>query len=296
MALSLDECRTMIEAARTAGVQLVVGHSHSFDAPIARTREIIAAGTFGQLRMMTAVYFTDFLYRPRRAEELASASGGVLFNQAPHHVDVARLLGGGRVESVRALTGAWDGSRPVEGAYSALLTFKDGAFATLTYSGYAHFDGDEFAGGMAESGHPKDPNAYGAARSLLERLKAPADEPALKTARLYGGPEGQEAATGERFHQHFGLLIASCDRADLRPGPKGVAIYGDQSQSFEPVPVPSIPRAEVIDEFHAAIVSGKSPLHSGEWSLATLEVCLAMQQSAREGRDIPLRHQVGILP
>ena len=47
MALSLDECHAMIEAARKAGVQLVVGHSHSFDAPIARTRELIAAETFG---------------------------------------------------------------------------------------------------------------------------------------------------------------------------------------------------------------------------------------------------------
>src|SRR5215210_4827823 len=32
MALSLEECRTMIAAARDAGVQLIVGHSHSFDA------------------------------------------------------------------------------------------------------------------------------------------------------------------------------------------------------------------------------------------------------------------------
>src|SRR5512147_687081 len=32
MALTLDECRAMIEAARDAGVHLIVGHSHSFDA------------------------------------------------------------------------------------------------------------------------------------------------------------------------------------------------------------------------------------------------------------------------
>jgi phthalate 4,5-cis-dihydrodiol dehydrogenase len=296
MALSLEECRAMIAATRQAGVQLVVGHSHSFDAPIARTREMIAGGTFGALRMLTAVYFTDFLYRPRRPEELAPESGGgVLFNQAPHHVDSARLLGGGMVESVRALTGAWDGSRPVEGAYSALLTFKGGAFATLTYSGYAHFDGDELSDGIAESGYPKDPAVYGAARALLERAKE-RSEMTVKDARNYGGSDRAAVApTGERFHQHFGLLIASCDRADLRPGPKGVTIYGDQARSFEPVAVPPIARSEVLDEFCAAI-EGQAPLHSGEWSLATMEVCLAMQQSAREGRDIPLLHQVGVAP
>jgi phthalate 4,5-cis-dihydrodiol dehydrogenase len=299
MALSLEECRVMIEAARQAGVQLVVGHSHSFDAPIARTREMIAGGTFGALRMITAVYFTDFLYRPRRAEELAAESGGgILFNQAPHHVDMARLLGGGMVESVRALTGAWDGSRPVEGAYSALLTFKDGLFATLTYSGYAHYDGDELADGIAESGYPKDASTYGAARIRLQGVGGADEELVLKDARNYGGNHNEAAVgspKGPRFHQHFGFLVASCDRADLKPGPKGVAIYGDQVRSFEPVPVPEIPRSEVIDEFHAAIFGGTA-LHNGAWGLATMEVCLAMQQSARERRDITLFHQVGVSP
>ena len=51
MALSLADCTSMIEAAATARVQLVVGHSHSFDAPIARTRALIDAGSFGPVRM-----------------------------------------------------------------------------------------------------------------------------------------------------------------------------------------------------------------------------------------------------
>ena len=294
MALSLKECQAMIDAARKAGVQLVVGHSHSFDAPIARTREMIAGGAFGRLRMITAVQFTDFLYRPRRPEELAPPGGGVLFNQAPHHVDIARLLGGGRVKSVRALAGSWDSVRPVEGAYSALLSFEDGAFATLTYSGYAHFDSDEFSGWFAESGFAKDPDDYGAARALLRRTKTAAEELTLKNARNYGGAEKPASPEGSRFHQHFGLVIASCDRADLRPGPKGVAIYGDDTRSFEPVAVPQIARSEVIDEFHAAILGGKPPLHSGEWSLATIEVCLAMRDSAHDGREIQLQRQVPI--
>jgi phthalate 4,5-cis-dihydrodiol dehydrogenase len=295
MALSLAECHAMIEAARKAGVRLMVGHSHSFDAPIARTHELISGGTFGKLRMITAVQFTDFLDRPRRGEELATEKGGgVLFNQAPHHVEIARLLGGGVVESVRAQSGAWDSQRPVDGAYSALLTFKNGAFATLTYSGYAHFDSDELAGWIAESGFAKEPDDYGAARALLREAKMPAEELALKNARNYGGSETPASPAGLRFHQHFGLVVASCDRADLRPGPKGVAIYGDRTRSFETVPVPQVPRSEVIDELHAAIFGGKAPLHSGEWSLATMEVCLAMMQSAREGREIRLTHQVPV--
>src|SRR5215470_3596073 len=39
MAVTLGECRRMIDAAERAGVHLIVGHSHSFDRPILRTRE-----------------------------------------------------------------------------------------------------------------------------------------------------------------------------------------------------------------------------------------------------------------
>jgi len=47
MALTLGECAAMIEAARRAGIHLIVGHSHSFDAPILRTRALIDGGAFG---------------------------------------------------------------------------------------------------------------------------------------------------------------------------------------------------------------------------------------------------------
>ena len=120
----------MIDAAKAAGDALVVGHSHSFDAPVLRARALIESGELARVRMISALNFTDYLYRPRRPEELDTArGGGVIFSQAAHQVDIVRLLGGGRVDSVRALTGNWDAARPTEGAYAALLAFDDGAFA-----------------------------------------------------------------------------------------------------------------------------------------------------------------------
>lgn len=290
MALTLEGCRAMTDAVRRAGVHMVIGHSHSFDAPIRRTRELIASGEFGAVRMITASNFTDFLYRPRRPEELRSESGGgVVFNQAPHHVDIVRYLAGGKAGSVRALTGAWDQKRPTEGAYSALLTFESGAFASITYSGYAHFDSDEFMGWIAESGYPKDPEHYGAARSLLKQAHSVEQELALKNVRNYGGDQAPPASQARRWHQQFGVLIVSCERADLRPMPNGVAIYGDTSRRFEALAEPDVPRREVIDELYNAVVKGEPPLHDGEWGTATMEVCFAILDSAREGRDIALR-------
>src|SRR5262245_39037521 len=131
MALSLEECRGMISAARESGKQLVVGHSHSFDLPVLHTRKIIQAGRYGAVKMISALNYTDFLYRPRRPEELDTAQGGgVFFNQAIHQVDILRLLAGSPVKSVRCSAGAWDAKRPTEGAYSALLGFAGGAFAS----------------------------------------------------------------------------------------------------------------------------------------------------------------------
>jgi phthalate 4,5-cis-dihydrodiol dehydrogenase len=74
--------------------------------------------------------------------------------------------------------------------------------------------------------------------------------------------------------------------------PTGVMIYQKGAARLDPLSSPAIPRAEVIDELYGAVVNGTPPLHGGAWAMATLEVCLAMLRSSREGRDIALAHQV----
>jgi phthalate 4,5-cis-dihydrodiol dehydrogenase len=291
MALTLDECRSMIGAAESTGVRLIVGHSHSFDAPVARAHALIEGGTFGPVRMIAALNYTDFIYRPRRPEELDTAQGGgVAFNQAAHQVDVVRLLGGGLVKSVRAVTGGWDRARPTEGAYATLLTFQNGAFATLNYNGYGHFDSDEFQSWVGELGERKTPNTAKPVPSFGNA----AEEAQVKTARNYGGVSYRPPRSDDLMHQHFGMIIASCERADLRPMPNGVIIYRNGSVTLDPLPPPQVPRVEVIDELYDAIAHDRPPLHDGRWAMATMEVCLALLQSAREGRDIHLAHQVAV--
>ena len=292
IALSLDECGAIIDAARSARVHLVVGHSHSFDAPVRRLRELIAGGEFGAVRMINAINYTDYLYRPRRPEELDTArGGGALFNQAAHQVDIVRLIGGGRVASVRAATGAWDRARPTEGAYAALLTFADGAFASLTYSGYGGFRfGRNCRAGSARWGSAKRPMPAPRVRPS----RRPQEEAAFKNARNYGGAEFRAPEAQALMHQHFGTLLVSCERADLRALPNGVMIYQNGTARLDELPPPAVPRAEVIDEVYDAVVHGRSPLHDGAWAMATLEVLLAILRSAREGRDVALKHQVAV--
>ena len=294
MAISIAECRAMVDATRAAGVHLIVGHSHSFDPAYLRARAIVESGTLGAVRMVTAQYFTDFLYRPRRPEELDTAQGGgVVFSQAAHQIDIVRLLAGGMATTVRAQCGAWDPARPTEGAYGALIGFAGGAFASVVYSGYGHFDGDEMCDWIGESGVPKDPAVYRSGRARLAGVEDAASEARLKAARNFGGAQYVEGpGGGPRHHQHFGHVLVCCDRGDLKPGPRSVTIYGDAARTVEDLPAADVPRREVIDEVCAAVLHGVAPLHDGAWSLATLEVCLAMLESARSGREIVLERQV----
>jgi len=296
MALAIADCEHMIEAAELAGVHLLVGHSHSYDLPYLRTRALIETGAFGAVRMVTAMNFTDYLYRPRRPEELDTAEGGgAIFSQAPHQVEVVRLLAGSRATGVRASAGIWDPARRTEGAYAAHLSFEDSVFATLTYSGHGHFDTDALHGWIGEMGQQRDGSGYGDARRRLAGLD-PAQEAALKNRRAYGttvsAAEVREGPPPPAYN-HFGLVVVSCERGDLRPMPNGIEIYSDLERRFEPLPPPAVPRAEVIDELVGAVRDGRAPLHTGRWGMATAEICLAILQSSETGQNVPLSHQVG---
>ncbi len=296
MALALDDCQRMIEACEQAGTCLIVGHSHSFNGPVLLARRLIDSGRFGAVRMVHAMNFTDFLYRPRRPEELdTTRGGGVVFSQAAHQVDIVRLLGGGQVESVYARTGRWDPQRPTEGAYSAILNFASGAFANITYNGYGYYDTDALMNGVGEMGKPKAAGAHAQTRQKLAAATDEAAEAQQKAERNYGGsayvPDAGAPATA---FQHFGPVIVCCDGADLRLTPTGVEVHDASGMHLETVPVPSVPRSEVIDELWSVAREGRAPLHGGAWSRATMEVCLAILASERERAAIMLRQQVDL--
>lgn len=294
MAIALADCDRMITACEAAGTQLIVGHSHSFNAPVLLAHRLIAQGRIGAVRFVHAMQYTDFLYRPRRPEELDTArGGGVVFSQAAHQMDIVRLLAGGMARSVRAHSGRWDPARPTEGAYSALITFDNGAFACATYNGYGFYDTDVLMGGIGELGTPKAPDAHAKTRARLAQTTDEAAEAELKAQRNFGGRAYQAVVPAPpEACQHFGPVIVSGDRGDLRLTPTGVEVHDAQGVHVEPCTLPAVPRAEVIDELWAVAREGRSPLHGGRWSRATLELCLALLESQARGTDIILRQQV----
>ncbi|MCW6537776.1 Gfo/Idh/MocA family protein [Sphingomonas lycopersici] len=279
MAVTVADCAAMAEAARRFDRVLVVGPSHGFDAPVRAAAALIASGDHGALRQILTFNFTDFVYRPRRPEELdAARGGGVIFSQGAHQIDVVRRLAGQPIRTVRAVAGNWDETRPNDGAYTALLAFEHGAAASLTYSGYAHYDSDELTGWIGELGRPKAPTAHADARRTLAR-----DEAAAKLARTYGNGAPPPPAP---HHEHFGFVLASCERADIRLTPTGLALYADHAHEWRPLDPPAVPRRAVIDEFVAAIHRTSAPIHDGRWGLETMAACAALIESSRRGTDI----------
>jgi phthalate 4,5-cis-dihydrodiol dehydrogenase len=292
LTLSLADAVRIVSAVDSAKIQLVVGTSRSHDPVIRTMRSIVQSGEVGQVAMVNCMNFTDWLYRPRRPEELDGRQGaGIVFNQLPHQIDCIKAITGQNVAAVRAVTGRLASQRPVEGHSAALLTLDGGACATLVYSGYDHFDSDELQFWIGEGGRRKSPN-HGNARRLLKELDGRSEAEFRRVRYGFSGTRAKaaEPAAGERKQPHFGFIIATCERADLRPSPDGVLIYGDDGVREVPAITGrgSYGHGDTIDELIAAVTGDAPALRDARWGRDTVRVCLAVQESSKTGEQIVL--------
>jgi phthalate 4,5-cis-dihydrodiol dehydrogenase len=275
MAVTLEECEAMNQAAERSGVLLLAGHSQAMAAPIRKMAELVTSGAYGRLAMTHTWHYTDWIYRPRLPAELEeSQGGGTVFRQSPHQIDIMRCIAGSPVRTVRAATFSLDAQRPATGAYTVFLGFQSGAAATIVYSGYGHFDASELTFG---EGRPNIPTVRG--------KPAGQDESALKESARY---TGQPRASDGRGHPFFGLTIACCEKADIRQSPKGLYVYTDQGREEIELPIEEQRGEAELDELYEAIAHGKRLIHDGRWGQATHEVTLAIIESARQGCEVRL--------
>jgi phthalate 4,5-cis-dihydrodiol dehydrogenase len=292
LALTLEDCDAVIDAQQRAGMCLIVGHTHAFDPNVRAIRRIIRSGELGRLSMILTFNYTDFLYRPRRPEELDTAQGGgIIFNQVTHQIESVRLIGGGLVRNVRAQVGILDPARPTEGNSVVFLEFEDGVAASLIYSAYDYFDSDELHDWVAEGGAPKAAGRQGNTRHALSL--APDEEAERQRNVGYGG----WGWPIEQPHQpHFGVLIATCERGDLRVSADGLMLYGLEGKREIPVErgVGRPGQGDVLDSLWAILREGGRNFHDARWGKATLEVALATLRSARQRREVTLLHQVAV--
>jgi len=277
MAITLHEAAAMNAAAERHGVKLLAGHTQSMAPTIRKMAELVHSGELGQLGMLHTWHFTDWMYRPRLPAELdVNQGGGPVFRQASHQVDIVRYIAGGLVRSVRANVVHLDAARGAPGAYSVFLEFEDGTPATIVYSGYGHFSMSELLGNASPS-------------AVRPRSLAPEDEAAMKEALRYTGtPRPAKNSLGL-----FGLTLVTCERGDLRESPDGLFLY--EHGTVRSIPVADELRgAAELEELYQAIRHERPIVHDGRWGEATLEVCLAIVESARTHADVRLSRQTAL--
>jgi phthalate 4,5-cis-dihydrodiol dehydrogenase len=276
-------------------VHLLVGHSQSLDSAILKMVEIVRSGELGKPILIQSLYYSEWLYRPRSREELdpSTREGSLTLRQGPIQVDIVRMLGGGLVRSLRASTVAADPKRPVDGAYTAHLEFEDGTPATLLFDAYGHFDSAELTFGLGLGGRPRGKETNLGAHRQIRGFARPEDEWAHKEATRIGGDRAR-GMVGEvaDTHQMFGLTIVDCERGAVRMTPHGVMIYGEEEWREVTFPVELYTKTELDVMYRAWTNDAPLEYHDGPWGRATTEVCLGILESARERRELPMRHQV----
>ncbi|MEO1542756.1 MAG: Gfo/Idh/MocA family oxidoreductase [Pseudomonadota bacterium] len=133
MALTLDDADAMIEASARNGIQLFIVKQNRFNVPVTKLREALDAGRFGKIVMGTVrvrwcrpqAYYDQDAWRGTWALD-----GGVLTNQASHHVDLLEWMLG-EPESVFAMSRTALADIEAEDTIVVVIRFKSGALGVV---------------------------------------------------------------------------------------------------------------------------------------------------------------------
>ena len=133
MALTLEDADEMIRACDRSGSRLFVVKQNRFNVPVVKLREALEAGRFGKLVLGTVRvrwcrrqdYYDQDAWRGTWALD-----GGVLTNQASHHVDLLEWMMGD-VQSVFAQSTTALVNIETEDTAVVVLRFKSGALGII---------------------------------------------------------------------------------------------------------------------------------------------------------------------
>lgn len=133
MALTVEDAESMIYACDQNNIKLFVIKQNRFNVPVVKLREVLESGRFGKLILGTVrvrwarhqAYYDQDPWRGTWAMD-----GGVLTNQASHHVDMLQWMMGD-VESVFAKISTALADIETEDTAIVTLKFKSGALGVI---------------------------------------------------------------------------------------------------------------------------------------------------------------------
>jgi predicted dehydrogenase len=132
IALSHQHAWQMVDVAEKVGICTQVGFMYRFGAAIQRLKSLLDTGAAGGVGSIRAGYYCNHLHNPWWIDK--TKSGGQVFEQAIHLVDLMRFLGG-EVDSVfcvqRNLFHREVPGYSVEDVSGTVINFKNGAVGVL---------------------------------------------------------------------------------------------------------------------------------------------------------------------
>lgn len=147
MAISLEDCQAMVEAAKETGKRLMIGQNQRLTPAHKRAKEIIAKGELGKVLSFNTIFahggpesWSVEKSKNTWFFKKSSAAFGSMADLGIHKIDLIRYLIGDEVESaystMKVLDKTFEDGTPIEVDDNSveILNFRNGAFGTVTTS------------------------------------------------------------------------------------------------------------------------------------------------------------------
>jgi predicted dehydrogenase len=253
MASKISEAEAMVAAAKQAKLILAVMFQMRVSIAVRRAREILAAGTIGEIRRVNMIHVglrTNAYYRlcPWRGT-WKGEGGGVLINQSPHTLDRAVHLAG-MPSKVLARTMTYGHPIETEDQAEVVLTYPNGA------TGYM--------------------------------FMSTAEAPAMCRLEL-SGDRGRLVIDDDHDKLLLGKLTDSC-RSFLAANPEEWGSLKGEWSEVDLTPKPGEETGHIANlrDFCQAIRDNRPPLVTGEDGKRSLELANAITYSSFEGGEVEL--------
>ena len=137
MALSENDCKLMMEAAKNSDKQLFTVMQNRFNPPVAAVKKAIDENAFGKISsiQLTCFWNRNNDYYKDSWKGTSDMDGGILFTQFSHFIDLLYWLFGD-VKEIRSIIRNADHLHTIEFEDSgvAILAFENGSIGTINFS------------------------------------------------------------------------------------------------------------------------------------------------------------------
>ncbi len=157
MAMNVVEADKMIEACMRNSVKLFVVKQNRYNPPVKLLKRAIDSNRFGKIFLANATVRwsrNQSYYDKDPWKGTKSQDGGILLNQAAHHVDLLQWLLG-PVDSVIGKCGTITHNIETDDTAVAIIKFKNGALATIEATTCVKNDIEGSVSVLGENGHVK---------------------------------------------------------------------------------------------------------------------------------------------